>query len=69
VKKTSEEWFKSNLLKGSLIIDPDGWDRQNWQFSWFEELITEKEFNYRVCDSTVEFSKEYTDSLVKGLVR
>jgi len=24
---------------GSLILDPDGWDRSNWQYSWYEVLV------------------------------
>ena len=33
-------------------MDPDGWDRQNFKYSWFEELITQQEFNIRVMSST-----------------
>lgn len=54
MKKTSNEWY--NLLypeKGLKIIDPDGWDRTNFHFSWYEELITQEEFHKRVADSTI----------------
>ena len=52
--KTSDEWEKIGLPPGILLIlDPDGWDRKNWQFSWFEEKITKEEFNKRVLRSTV----------------
>jgi len=50
VKRTSNEWQQ---LKPEIIVyDPDGWDRKNYQFSWFEELITEEEYNYRLLRST-----------------
>lgn len=46
----SEYWSKkySNEVK---ILDPDGWDRKNFEHSW-NELITEDEFNRRLCNST-----------------
>lgn len=51
MKKTSEQWQqeKSKIF----VLDPDGWDRKNFQYSWFEELITESEYDRRVCSSTV----------------
>jgi hypothetical protein len=58
--KTSEEWSKE-LLKGSVILDPDGWDRQNYQFSWFEEKITAKEFLLRASSSTGMWTKEFLE--------
>lgn len=48
--KTSEEWQK---LCSALVIDPDGWDRKgDFHYSWYEELITEKEFKRRLMVST-----------------
>lgn len=52
-KKTSEEWQK---LCKVTILDPDGWDRKNYQYSWHEELITQQEFEQRIITSTCEFS-------------
>jgi len=49
-KKTSEEWYK--LLPKPTIMDPDGWDRSNYQFSWYEEKITFPEFEMRRMAST-----------------
>ena len=49
-KKTSEEWTKGR--EGLTVYEPDGCDRKNYQYSWFEELITEEEFNYRLSRST-----------------
>ena len=43
-KLTSQEW---NLIiypyNEVIIMDPDGWDRQNWTYSWYEEMITESD--------------------------
>jgi len=48
--KTSEEW---NKTENYVILGPDGWDRRDWQYSWFTEKITLAEFNKRICKSTV----------------
>lgn len=50
--KTSDEWQKEDPQV--TILDPDGWDRQNFQFSWYEEKITKKEFDRRVMKSTCQ---------------
>jgi len=50
--KTSDKWAKILLSPGQLILDPDGWDRENFQFSFFEETISEEEFNRRMMFST-----------------
>ena len=40
-KLTSQEWYSIIYPnKEVVIMDPDGWDRQNFKYSWFEELIT-----------------------------
>lgn len=59
MKKTSEEWSKSGILKGSTILDPDGWDRRNFEYSWYQELITEKEFQHRASYSTGVWTRSY----------
>ena len=48
--KTSEEW--QNLYPNVKVLDPDGWDRMNFQYSWYEELITFAEYEYRLMGST-----------------
>ena len=57
--KTSEEWYpiiqerwKERDSMMFVIYDPDGWDRRNYQYSWYEELITEAEFEKRILSST-----------------
>ena len=51
-KRTSEEW--QQIKPYPLVMDPDGWDRsaEGWQFSWFEELLTEEEYDMKTFSST-----------------
>ena len=58
--KTSDEWEKSNLpeMKGTEVLDPDGWDRQNFDFSYYQELITKDEYLFRVGGSTCRWDKD-----------
>jgi hypothetical protein len=51
--KTSEKWANILLTSGEKILDPDGWDRENFHFSFFEEMISEEEFKNRLMFSTV----------------
>ena len=50
-KRTSQEWA---ILCTHIILDPDGWDRSNYQYSWYEEKITRKEFEDRLILSTIQ---------------
>ena len=59
MKKTSNDWVASGILKGSVVLDPDGWDRSNFQYSWYEELITEEEFHLRASSSTGIWTRVY----------
>lgn len=51
-KKTSKQWESESYIK---IIDPDGWDRTNFEYSFNEELITYDEFNNRRLRSTIRW--------------
>lgn len=42
MKKTSEEWSK--LMPEVQVIDPDGWDRSDFEYSWHHEQITKEEY-------------------------
>lgn len=44
----SEHWLE---VTGVRVLDPDGWDRSNFEESWAEP-ITLEEFNQRVALST-----------------
>ena len=48
--KTSEDWQKDSQF---IVIDPDGWDRSNFKYSWFIERITKEEFDRRLIYSTI----------------
>ena len=48
--KTSEQWQQQ--FPNVKVINPDGWDRKNFQYSWYEELITYDEYCQRVVVST-----------------
>ncbi len=50
--KTSAEWHKGSNI---TIIDPDGWDRNNYDHSFNVEKITRKEYNKRIALSTIHF--------------
>ena len=49
--KTSAEWVKGYNVH---ILDPDGWDRKNYNYSFNEEKITRKEFEKRLIFSTIK---------------
>jgi len=50
MKKTSYDWVQELRIE---VKDPDGWDRKNFEYSWFEEQITKEEFMKRVSHSTI----------------
>lgn len=57
-KRTSQEWY--DLLPETekpIILDADGWDRKNFNYSWNIEKITEEEFNKRLMFCTVQMPK------------
>ena len=49
--KTSAEWQEAN--PDYLITDPDGWDIENFKFSWYQEKITQQEYDKRMVKSRV----------------
>ena len=54
VLKTSQEWYLEKYPEHTLVIlDPDGWDRTNWLYSWYEEKISEDTWMERLSLSTV----------------
>lgn len=56
-KRTSREW---QMIKTQhIVIDPDGWDSNNYEFSWNEELISENVYNNRLKFSTIEDNPNY----------
>lgn len=55
-KRTSHYWNGLYIIRGKYleIIDADGWDKKNWDYSWLKEEITEEEFNKRLDACTVQ---------------
>lgn len=52
--KTSEHWYQELKITHNLIIyDSDGWDRKNFQYSFYEEKISFEEFHKRCMTSTI----------------
>ena len=49
--KTSKEW-KQLKCPDTVILDFDGWNRKNLEFSFNEEPISEREFEKRLFQST-----------------
>ena len=59
-RKTSVEWEKEIPARYKLMImDPDGWDRTNYEYSFREELITKDEFDKRLSSSTISCTTEF----------
>jgi hypothetical protein len=55
VEKTSQQWYDElRKMENITIMDPDGWDRTNYKYSFTEELITKEKFNERLSRSTVK---------------
>lgn len=52
MKQKPEYWLKTEDFKGYTILDPDGWDRGNYEESW-SKPITKTEMWDRLHKSTV----------------
>ena len=53
VEKTSQQWYDElRKTENVTIMDPDGWDRTNYKYSFTEELITKEKFEERLAQST-----------------
>lgn len=51
VLRSSKVWAETT---GVVVMDPDGWDRRNFEASWNEPISIE-EFRRRVWHSTIDF--------------
>ncbi len=55
-RKGSEEWLKivgQEMGRRIIVLDPDGWDRKNFEESWAEK-ISKEEFCHRLNMSTTQ---------------
>jgi hypothetical protein len=67
IKLVSAEWLRQIPAKYNLrIIDPDGWDRENFQYSFNEERITFDTFMDRVSISTIIVNHEFFTDITKN---
>lgn len=59
-RKTSAEWLTLIDSRYKLrILDADGWNRADYEYSFNEEKITREEFNYRLSRSTIQCDPSY----------
>ena len=66
--KTSAAWHSLLETKypGSYVMDPDGWDRKNYDYSFYQELIDQEEFLKRLTQSTIAMSRKLLDDMIAG---
>ena len=66
MKKTSAQWhgMLETKYKGSYVMDAaEGWDSANFDYSFYEEEITEEEFWKRLFRSTTAMSPELLEDM------
>jgi len=51
--KTSQQWVEELYPVGNPVVDPDGWDRKDFEYSWYQEPISKDEFEKRLMNSTL----------------
>jgi hypothetical protein len=66
-KLSAEEWLATDDYKGIQVLDPDGWDRKNYDVSWAEK-ITKNEFERRLVKSTCRWPPGFFDRLLQKVV-
>ena len=57
-RKTPDQWLNHPDFKGIIVMDPDGWDRKDFDRSWADP-ITRYEFEVRLGLSTCAFPAGY----------
>lgn len=57
-KMTSDKWCKELNINQNHILDPDGRDRTNWKFSFYEQAIDKEAFRMRLIQSTCMLTDE-----------
>ena len=68
--KTSADWLQEVQKDGEIVVimDADGWDRSNFDFSFHKELISRTEFEVRLSVSTVLMRAKPAQSTSDGAV-
>jgi len=68
--KTSVKWLLEIPSEYNLIIlDPDGWNRSNYDYSFKKEKISKEEFIKRLSYSTIQCKSNLWEYLIKWKVR
>ena len=57
VLRTPDQWLAEPQYRGIVVVDPDGWDRKNFEQSW-SEPISEAEFSARMMMSSCLFNQQ-----------
>lgn len=57
---TPEEWLRTEAYKGLTILDPDGWDRTNFEVDWIKP-ITLADFNIKMGVSTISWKNKVNE--------
>lgn len=56
--KTAKDWFSDiHEPYNVTVYDYDGFNRENFVYSWNEELISKTEYLNRICECTVGYGK------------
>jgi len=54
VLKSSDAWYAEIVRKGKFeIVDPSGWNKNDFKYSFNQELVTRDEFDTRLIQSTL----------------
>jgi hypothetical protein len=56
--RTSYDWLRL-LYPKTVILDFDGFDRQDLQYSFYQELVSKEEFENRLAESTILHRSDY----------
>lgn len=62
--KTPDEWLKTEPYVGISILDPDGWDRTNFEASWAKP-ISSSEFDNRLSVSTARYPVSFFRKIIE----
>lgn len=64
IKRTSKFWLEQIPKEHNLtIMDPDGWDRTNFIYSFEVEEITKEEFDIRLSASTISCNRSFFENI------
>ena len=56
-KQTSSHWLHDEEFKNLRIVEPLGWDANNWEEDFYKLEITREEFTIRLLKSKIKVIK------------